>query len=527
MITTVNLLSKMEYLILFPPELLSKIIDYMNPGDYLNFHLTIIKLLNLDIGINFKRRIFNHYINTNSLPDSSLKFCTRNNYINLNYDMKYEGGDIMVIDTYLPNITQFTTDFTNRHHYKLHTNLRDNSKTEGEYIMNTNRDGKNYFNNWVKESDHKQVQNNFYLYNGILYENNDNMYSGTGICCNHVVQHDYISKKWYTSYLSEYDSVIPFNKSLYYFKMCTENKVFNKFDKAIYYNYKIIHEIIHTFLTHIHNEFSFKFQKIIDNIFESMMYELLDITGGYISGSYILQILYGEEYGRSDIDIFIGLKPCNKYKEEEVEIHITNINTIMDKYGYIRGEDTCDTFYVNGKQITIHKVINYTSKYGRPEIIQFIFNTKRRNEYTTINKDLHFSEKIGYRYEYGKVSSVSTTSYFINEDLINTFDFDVLENSFDYKRGLVIHNIPDVINKSINFNNITDKTNFKRLEKYTKRGFKITNYECYKFHKMLIERDISNQEKRIKMYKLITKLKTTLKLYIEMESDEELDEYNI
>ncbi len=533
----------MEYLLRIPQEILSKIIGYMNPRDYLNLHLTIVKLLSADIGINFKRRIFNHHINKNNISNKELECCNYNCYMNLNYDMKYGGGDILIINTNIRHFPSENDEEDNNCGEEEDNNCgeeeednncgeeEDNNCGEEEEDNNCGEEEEeeeslnieHYFSNWTENSNNECVNDNFYLHNCTLYKNNNGEMKGIH---HHNIKYCNNNEYWFIS------NIEPFNRASFNLKLNMRNKALNKFDIVMYDNYNIINDIIHTFLTHIHSEFSFKFQKVIRYKFGSMMSELLDSTGGYISGSYILQLLYGEEYKSSDIDIFVRLEPYAKYLEELdkydaymkynkkynkkyneyhnhlLDEYIENIDRIMKKYYYTRIKDTSQRFYRNGQGIVIHKIVNYINRDNKSKPhIQFIFNSKSHDKKRTQNKSIYDLQDINLESTNRSTYDIVTYSYFINDDLKDTFDFDVLENSFDYKRGLVIHNIPNVINKAIGSKDKIYRTQLGRLKKYMERGFKLTNYDSYKCFDILIKKNIKSETKIKDMYVKLSKLK--------------------
>jgi hypothetical protein len=287
-------------------------------------------------------------------------------------------------------------------------------------------------------------------------------------------------------------------------------------------------------LSYLHDKMSLVLNKIIDTrlyeIFgnETQIFkQLLEETGGIISGSFVLQCILNEKWDNSDIDIYISLKDNDitytEYNNRKTEMddfiysnsifrkcdnniyetpHIPkdqrmfivrdywkldmtnnlNTNTDTDKVKYIVKEsNTIDTDHYR----EIRKCSLYDYK-CQPDTHFYIGEhiDVYKNEVLK-NKIFRFDDNILYINELGNfnVYKIQIISVNINIsdmcDLINNrFDFDICKNTIKYKNGKLqchIGSFNDCYAKTTKFKHtINEKTSLERKGKYEKRGITFT-----------------------------------------------------
>lgn len=221
-----------------------------------------------------------------------------------------------------------------------------------------------------------------------------------------------------------------------------------------------------------YNNFNIK-QNVIDEInnrllciFGSKINEfknMLQRTGSFISGSFIIQCLLDEHWTNSDIDIYVPMLnnevyyPSNMYMKTDAD----NFMYYDMKFdGYYNGVELGE---YRDKGVKINDCLKYIRNYNNKQYkIQII--------------GLNISK------------SLSEIKQFVNE----TFDFPICKNIYyhDMKECLVLNNVYQIMNKETVFQTgkIMSLT-IKRYHKYKHHGFVFTNKDNLTYHDIITKYD--------------------------------------
>lgn len=224
----------------------------------------------------------------------------------------------------------------------------------------------------------------------------------------------------------------------------------------------------------INSEIRKRFSFMKDIEYQSFLL-LLGVKKAIVSGSILLQILYGESWENSDIDIFFIKTDDNDF-------------TVFDQFFYIIG--------LRPILIDNYKDKNHETMRAKPP-----YNSQRRKK---CNYEVVPYESIKYGdYEKGVVINIIAVKPDIvpiktaKEAVLKTFDYDCLVNTWDGSH-LQINNFDDVCHKKLHllndpytiFNMVKEKTSvddyllenspdviqqqiYYRLQKYLDRGFTV------------------------------------------------------
>jgi len=182
--------------------------------------------------------------------------------------------------------------------------------------------------------------------------------------------------------------------------------------------------------------------------------EAMVVDKAIVTGSFILQMILGEKWKDSDIDMFISVQDLYLWDRSyctEVEKFILNVPTISEFDKIRMFNDT-----------SFHYVDSFGEEGGN--IAQI------RNYSIDGTKDSNFC-----KFQMIEVLKTKNIIRFIRE----TFDFDVCKNTFYYDEDgmhLDISNINDILNRRIIFRSYYNmKASIDRCKKYAARGFKFTD----------------------------------------------------
>jgi len=201
--------------------------------------------------------------------------------------------------------------------------------------------------------------------------------------------------------------------------------------------------------------------RVIDNWFRSyygvnydQFREAMIADKAIVTGSFILQMILGERWKDSDIDMFISIEDLysiwNRSNCTEVEKFILNAPTTSKEEKIKKLSDTS---------------LQYIDSFGPTGNIAQI-----RNYSVDGTKDSNFC-----KFQMIEVLKTQDIIKFIKE----TFDFDVCKNTFYYDEDgmhLDILNINDILNRRIVFRIYDNlRSSIERCKKYAARGFKFTD----------------------------------------------------
>jgi len=165
-----------------------------------------------------------------------------------------------------------------------------------------------------------------------------------------------------------------------------------------------------------------------------------NMIGSMISGSFILQLLLGEKWGDSDIDIFLKESHRNVCKVSSIHRFLY---ALQCKY--------------NGQYICEENKI------------------KRLRSYTSSSNEIHRILEYPIKNEKFQCIGLNAKNEISVLDHINSFDFNFCKNVFYYDDTgphLVIPHLEDVIFKRTKISSINlTKSSLQRYEKYLQRGF--------------------------------------------------------
>lgn len=201
------------------------------------------------------------------------------------------------------------------------------------------------------------------------------------------------------------------------------------------------------------------------NEFKSIMIQY----GGVISGSFVMQMIIGENWPESDIDIFFPTKYFNRD---------VNLFHPMEVFLYKTSKPFHDEEEARGP----------LARYTRA------FDTKIRtiNEYE-VNANTNINTKFYNAMKFRKFQVIGLRVSTIQKVMItynNNVDIDICKNFFSYNTinltdgdcsNLKIVRLNELINRkaTMKFSNAKEErmkcARFKRYVKYCKRGFKFTN----------------------------------------------------
>ena len=250
--------------------------------------------------------------------------------------------------------------------------------------------------------------------------------------------------------------------------------------------------------THV-NKYHHSFNNInIINIFESRLLkvmmricqvslidarkflELISKYNGFISGSTILQVLYGNDYDNSDLDIYF------RHHEKDIKIlqcNRTDIISIINP-NYISKSSILTTYF---KPYEEDEHVIWTTQCGMPSYSRvsdftILYNYKTDdNETPTIYKNVQLIE-------------VSTQKFLPDlQSITGSYDLSIVCNIYNpHKKILEVFSLPKLVSRTSH--------QFKvyiasiRIKKYQDRGINIKNiskYESLAYLKKKINSEIS------------------------------------
>lgn len=222
-----------------------------------------------------------------------------------------------------------------------------------------------------------------------------------------------------------------------------------------------------------YNNFNIK-QNVIDEINNRLLgifgtklndfKSLLQRTGSFISGSFIIQCLLDEYWTNSDIDIYVPMLdnevyyPSNMYMKTDVD------NFMYYDMGFDGIYDGFELGAYRDKGTKINDCLKYVRNY--------ITNKNYKIQIIGLNID----------------KSLSEMKQFVNE----TFDFPICKNIYynDVKEYIVLNNVYHMVNKETVFQTgkIMSLT-IKRYYKYKRNGFVFTNKDNLTYHDIITKHD--------------------------------------
>jgi len=227
---------------------------------------------------------------------------------------------------------------------------------------------------------------------------------------------------------------------------------------------------------------------------------------GVISGSFVLQMILGEEWKDSDIDIFIP-SDNEKFRTNLDGLHLAERNNY---YSSLEEFLFCDLVTMEGYCAHFRKYSS--SKDGYDNLDQLIEDFGGKKCIERIN---NFDIDIKRDLIYNKIQVIAINEKIKPVDFVkNTFDFEICQNVFQYiqrnteiEYELHIENLEEIINKRVGFKpSVSLKSSVHRCKKYVERGFKFyDDTEHAKFN----HPDSSLTFKNIK-YRLITAVQSSL-----------------
>jgi hypothetical protein len=172
-------------------------------------------------------------------------------------------------------------------------------------------------------------------------------------------------------------------------------------------------------------------------------------TACIVSGSFIIQVILGETWEGSDVDIFMGM---DSHKTVGHEIPYESNVSLLDYFLY--------TF--DGTFCSVGNGATYTSEFGNP--------LHRTQTYNYKNKDINTVSLLLH-------SNIQT----IGDHIYDYFDFDICKNLLYYSNDgmhLNIHSVNQILTKKTEckFGKSRDAPNklLARYRKYKNRGFAFT-----------------------------------------------------
>jgi hypothetical protein len=244
------------------------------------------------------------------------------------------------------------------------------------------------------------------------------------------------------------------------------------------------------------NRFTNKIEEKLNKLFGDKYLEMKDILikeEALLSGSFILQVIYDEEYENSDIDIYI---PCkNKNYPPHPCACIDEPFTELEDFLYN---------LPHNNEIPEHRTWNYGGD----------------NHYISSNINIKYVRNYKYNKVMLQIIHVDVENKeILHENIINTFDYDICKNTYDFTNKIQFYKLEDVLNKKTKFkfgnNGIMtysetyDPDVYINISKFTD-----TFYRFFKYKERGIEFYSENTEKNI------------IKKYINMIKDKN-DEYQV
>lgn len=296
-----------------------------------------------------------------------------------------------------------------------------------------------------------------------------------------------------------------------------EKNFVNFFDKLDYYQYKNLDRVIDMFtdqfLIKKHYWDFDKIEKLSFNLIPKFKIKLeinkrmellfgeekwkefkklLDVDGGFITGSFIIQCILDEEWDDSDIDIFVA-------KSEGMTKNmnpLSNINKFFDKHKFK---------FINYDNLSYGNDINSGNN------ITFIRNYKiKQKKIQIINTSLDKGE--------------------LEKFILREFDFDIVKNYYSVDNNqnkLVITNLYQIQARELvwrYYGNFT--SSIKRGLRYKKRGFNITDQiDIIQTYKIFLEKYVNIKVGRGRCVNSYYSPEHHFKKYI-YETDVDIKKYN-
>jgi len=255
-----------------------------------------------------------------------------------------------------------------------------------------------------------------------------------------------------------------------------------------YFKHTVMYDVDHWFRCYFGN----KYQDFV---------EAMILDKAVISGSFILQIILGEKWSESDIDIFV---PCSHRGDVKEIVRGDLTYTHIEKFLYRDYVGDIDTvaWHFHSEELRIYNNMRantgklkdakniYTTAFGMPLGISIIREYPIRPKFRhKIISNFHNDSASEFKtdcshlkmFQVVELYSVDQTETFIEK----TFDFDICKNFFQYVKNvdnitgketvemkLVLKRPGEVIRKRAGFKPCANlDLSLKRCQKYISRGF--------------------------------------------------------
>ncbi len=232
-------------------------------------------------------------------------------------------------------------------------------------------------------------------------------------------------------------------------------------------------KLYYVFKTSIIRKIDNFFKEYFDHQYAEFRKEMIK-NRAILSGSFILQMILGEKWEDSDIDIYIPIKGLNLKTTES-----GNPKTELEDFLYFTTYHACSNFqsgYETGPATQIKYIREYTKM--DPELIikfdgQDINNTDYLHERRMV--DMRTIQKCNLRFQTILIDNDPDFNS-MKKYIYHNFDLDICKNVFYYDTNgtcqLALSKASYIIDKKINFNfHPTVTIPLLRYTKYVDRGF--------------------------------------------------------